>query len=112
MTRLERPIQVTGNGHEKVSGLSPRDKRLFVNNVTHSPVPDIDSAQAILPRVGEFYKELGVPPSDRKRIAQGLETKLYGGTAQEQVKASETLQSIEQTYRALREAFPGRERAR
>lgn len=98
------------NGNGEGNGLSPRDIRLFVNKATQSPVPDIDYARAILPRVGELYKQLGVPKSDREKLTNALENMLYGGTAEEQVRASETLQSFEQTHNVLKETFPGGKR--
>ncbi|OGH19559.1 MAG: hypothetical protein A3D74_02620 [Candidatus Levybacteria bacterium RIFCSPHIGHO2_02_FULL_37_13] len=100
MTREMQSSQIVGNGLNEYS-VSPRDRKLFVDNVTKAPAPDIDRANEILPIVGRSYGVLGVSSKDRKRMLQEWETKLYGGTAKEQTRASNGLQSIEQTHNAL-----------
>ena len=112
MTRVEQSPQFASNGHGKDHGLSSKDIRRFVNTVTNSPVPDIDRANEILGRVPAYYEGLGVPPKDRKRIARDLEARLHGGTAEDQVRVSQTLLSIEQTHNALKGTFPNRRRLR
>lgn len=102
MLKAELPSQFSRNGHAEQYDLSPKDRRLFVNKATKSPVPDIDAAKTMLPRVEEFYKELGVPPSDRKRQAQVLETMLFKGTAKQQIRASDSLLSLSNAYEAIR----------
>jgi hypothetical protein len=105
MTRAELPSQFSNNGRGEHQGLSPKDRRLFVNNATNSPAPDIDTAAAILPKVKKFYKELGVPSSDRKKQAQTLETLLFEGTAKQQTRASNFLESLNETYEALKSSL-------
>lgn len=97
-SRETRPTQFTSNGHVEHYALPPEDRRRFENVVRQLPPPDIDRAKEILPRAVEIYKTLGVSPVQGKRLTQTLETRLYGGTAPEQRKASEVLLSLNQGY--------------
>jgi hypothetical protein len=113
MRRAEiQPTQSGTSALGKHYRLSERERRLFVNSVAESPVPDIDKANDILTRVPKIYGFLGVNSNNRRDAYRGFEDRLYGGTAEQQAEASHDLQSIENAHGALTEIFPGNKRVR
>jgi len=101
MTRAEFPSQFASNGNGDPNGLSLKERKLFVDKVTKSPVPDIDRAQEILPQTRDLYQRLGVPPKDAAKWSKQLEHTLFEGTAPQQAAASGALASLFQAQTGL-----------
>lgn len=96
-------IKPTRTTYENSRPMSSKARGRFWDTVVNSPVPDIDAAQKILPDAHKLYMGLGVPPEDAKRLAEKLKKNLYGGTAQQQATAAESLLSMDQAYQELKE---------
>ena len=79
---------------------NPQDSQTSLNEIrsfikaAQGEIPDIDTSVVAIYTIGKIWEKIGVDKKVRQERKKELEEKLYAGTAQQQIEASNTLELL------------------